>query len=144
MALSVAQMARMSRLLDEALTLDEPGRRRWLKELHPEHRDLEAALRRALRPASKDGAEAPATLPQVGFGAPAPAVATLKPGDRVGPYQLMRELGSGGMADVWLAQRADGGPERLAARSFLWTAQQRTLGASMRFRDCGPSNYREQ
>jgi len=67
--LSAAQMAQMSRLLDEALELDEPGRRRWLEALDPEHRDLEAALRRALLPDGKDGAEAPATLRQVGFSA---------------------------------------------------------------------------
>ena len=48
MALSVAQMARMSRLLDEALGLDESGRRQWLEVLAPEDQDLGAALRRAL------------------------------------------------------------------------------------------------
>jgi hypothetical protein len=48
--LSAAQMAQMSRLLDEALELDEPGRRRWLEALPPEHKDLEPALRRALVP----------------------------------------------------------------------------------------------
>ena len=29
-------------------------------------------------------------------------------GARVGPYRLKHELGAGGMADVWLAERADG------------------------------------
>jgi len=80
MVLLVAQMARMSRLLDEALGLDEAGRRQWLQALAPEEHDLEAALRRALLPDGKDGAEAPATLPPVGFGAQAPEVAAPEAG----------------------------------------------------------------
>ena len=48
MSLTTIQMARMSKLLDEALPLDEPGRRRWLEELSPADRDLALALREAL------------------------------------------------------------------------------------------------
>ena len=53
------------------------------------------------------GARAPhdARTPHGGLGA----------GDRVGPYRLLRELGSGGMAEVWLAERADGAFEREVA-----------------------------
>lgn len=38
-----------------------------------------------------------------------------RPGDRVGPYRLVRELGAGGMATVWLAERADGSLQRQVA-----------------------------
>jgi serine/threonine protein kinase/TolB-like protein/thioredoxin-like negative regulator of GroEL len=115
MGLSAVQMARMSALLDEALELDEAGRRLWLDRLGPEHRELEGALRQALLPQEGDGAGSDrlATLPKVE--AAGGRVSTLKPGERVGPYQLERALGSGGMAEVWLAQRADGAFKREVA-----------------------------
>jgi len=50
MTLSVAQMALMSRLLDEALALDAAGRRLWLERLSPEYQDLVQYLREALLP----------------------------------------------------------------------------------------------
>ena len=55
MGLSAAQLTQMSRLLDEALDLDEPGRRQWLERLAPEHRELEAALRHALLAQERPG-----------------------------------------------------------------------------------------
>ena len=39
----------------------------------------------------------------------------LVPGERVGPYELVRLLGAGGMAEVWLAKRADGAFKREVA-----------------------------
>jgi serine/threonine-protein kinase len=36
----------------------------------------------------------------------------LNAGDLVGPYELIRLLGTGGMAEVWLARRADGAFKR--------------------------------
>ena len=39
----------------------------------------------------------------------------LQPGDHIGPYELDRRLGAGGMAEVWLAQRADGAFKREVA-----------------------------
>ena len=45
-------------------------------------------------------------------GVPFAAVAS---GDEVGPYRLIRELGAGGTATVWLAERADGSLRRQVA-----------------------------
>src|SRR3984957_18371123 len=45
----------------------------------------------------------------------APAGSGLEPDARVGPYQLIRRLGAGGMAEVWLARRADGAFKREVA-----------------------------
>ena len=50
MRLSASQIALMSRLLDEALPLDDAGRRRWLETLPEEFADLLDSLRQALLP----------------------------------------------------------------------------------------------
>ena len=47
------------------------------------------------------------------------------PGDIVGPYRLLRELGKGGMGTVWLAERVDGMINRPVALKLprgSWTA----------------------
>src|SRR5579863_1642296 len=119
MGLSIPQMARMSRLLDETLPLDAAGRRAWLEALPEEHQDLAHALRDALLAGDARLAEIEklATLPELGI---ATEVGTrrasgLQIGARVGPYQLIRPLGGGGMAQVWLARRADGAFKREVA-----------------------------
>src|SRR5262245_8804714 len=45
--------------------------------------------------------------------------ATAEAGQRVGPYRLVRELGSGGMAVVWLAEREDGQFQQQVAIKFV-------------------------
>jgi eukaryotic-like serine/threonine-protein kinase len=114
--LTSAQIARMSRLLEEALSLDEAGRLEWLEALSPEYHDIAQALREALSP----GIQTPgvlATLPKIGsdgeVGSTTPS--GFEPGARVGPYELIKLLGAGGMAEVWLARRADGAFKREVA-----------------------------
>jgi hypothetical protein len=55
-------MARMSELLEEALTLDEAARRAWLTSLPLEHQDLAAALREALLPGAAQAADLKALM----------------------------------------------------------------------------------
>ncbi len=118
MALSVAQMAQMSRLLDEALSLDVADRGRWLDRVCPKHGELARALRQSLLPDTNSGAIDTDTLP---------TIRAVRPGDaptgatgpvaigRIGPYRPVRKLGAGGMAEVWLAQRVDGAFSREVA-----------------------------
>ena len=119
MALSIPQMARMSQLLDEALVLDEAGRRPWLERATQEHPDLAAALREALLPGAVQAADLKVlmSLPKLDAAdeASAPAASGLKPGARLRPYELIRRLGAGGMAEMWLARRADGAFRREVA-----------------------------
>lgn len=108
----------MSRLLDEALALDDAGRRRWLETLPAEYQDLFAPLRQALLPEfyqSPDGENLATFLESADEQAGRVEPTGLQPADRVGPYELIRLLGAGGMAEVWLAKRADGAFNREVA-----------------------------
>jgi tetratricopeptide (TPR) repeat protein len=103
----------MSRLLDEAIDLDEAGRRRWLQALPAEHADVTPALRHGLFPPEGDAAVV--ALPNLSAGSNTRAESDLQAGELIGPYRLVRALGAGGMAEVWLAQRADGAFNREVA-----------------------------
>jgi TolB-like protein/tRNA A-37 threonylcarbamoyl transferase component Bud32/Tfp pilus assembly protein PilF len=117
MRLSTEQLARLSRLLDEALDLDEAARKEWLQALPAEHADLEPALRQGLFPSEGKPDTGPtlAALEKIRTGIGARSGSGLHAGALVGPYRLMQLLGSGGMAEVWLAQRADGAFKRQVA-----------------------------
>ena len=126
----------MSQLLDEALALDEAGRRAWLERAMQENPDLAAALREALLPGAAQAAQLQAlmSLPKLDAAdeASAPAASGLKPGARVGPYELTRRLGAGGMAEVWLARRADGAFRREVALKLPMLARAQA-GLAARF-----------
>ena len=102
-------------LLDTALDLDPASHAGWLAALGPDHARLSPLLEELLRAhatgVTADFMQSPATFALAGEPAPVRRDAV----DLVGPYRLLREIGQGGMANVWLAERADGLLERQVA-----------------------------
>jgi eukaryotic-like serine/threonine-protein kinase len=109
---AAADWPELLQLLDSALQLDDTQLPAWMATLQPERRQqLQALLdqRRAIN--TRQFLAAPAPLP----GAAPQADAVAQPGQRVGPWRLLHEIGHGGMAWVWLAERADGQGQRRVA-----------------------------
>jgi serine/threonine-protein kinase len=111
--LAPAEWAALRRLLDDALALPPAARAAWLDRLDAEQAVFRPRLRALLAHAEDASVEAAlATLPKIETAqfAPlpgAPGSAGAAPEQRVGPYRLVAEIGSGGMASVWRAERDD-------------------------------------
>jgi serine/threonine protein kinase len=113
MAITASHWKRLSPLLDEALDLPPAQRAAWLAALAPENADLRESLAELLsRGRAIETDDFLTRLPP--FSA-APAGTGLSAGGQVGPYRLLRELGTGGTASVWLAELADGSIQRKVA-----------------------------
>ncbi len=116
-SLTSRQMIRLGELLDASLPMSVDERRAWLETLPAEDEPLRQTLRDALLsddPAPLAGRllARPPTLTALG---PASQEPEHRAGERLGAYELLRPLGAGGMAEVWLARRADGTFERQVA-----------------------------
>ena len=101
-------------LLDTALELDAAARAGWLRALAPEHARLMPLLDELLRPPAGSDHEfmRVSALDVIAEAGPInPPSAT----GEIGPYRLLRQIGEGGMASVWLAVRSDGLLDRQVA-----------------------------
>ncbi len=103
----------ISKLLDQALDLPREARDSWLEALPEPDSAFREQLREMLaHQAAAETADFLETLPKLTAAQDSsevpPSLAGAATDLRVGPYRLLRELGRGGMAVVWLAERADG------------------------------------
>ncbi len=119
-------------LFDEAADLQPSSRAAWVAALQarePEHAAAVQAMLEELDHSASHPEQAPSLIgvsastfdAQVNVAAAPDAIATVQADDRVGPWQLERKIGEGGMGAVWLAARRDGHFEGHAAIKFLRT-----------------------
>jgi tetratricopeptide (TPR) repeat protein len=118
---------RFSALLDQCLELAPSAREAWLNALADDDKRFRDALQALLLRSERrsgDWLDTPA-------GVDAPQVPAFVEGQRIGPWRLLRPLGSGGMGAVWLAARADGAYQREVA---LKLPHAHLLGGALRDR----------
>lgn len=128
----IQQWARISKLLDQALDLPREKRAAWIAELEPRDAELAPALRELLSNQERlqeSELVTPSGLPvqplSAHFVGGNAEPAMLLSGQVVGAYRLQKEIGRGGMANVWLAERADGTFARKVALKLPHTSYAR-------------------
>ncbi len=110
-------------LFTAAVEMEATARAAWLLALEATHPELAPIVRRMLE--SHERAERNDELETVQGLVPTPRWSSVHaPGERVGPFELLRPLGRGGMGEVWHARQADGRVERTVALKLPAVHQQ--------------------
>lgn len=117
---AVTDWQELSALYERADLLTGDALEEWLATLRePPHPLLEPLLQMLEARSEIQGNGFLDALPALAV-EPRGAAADWKSGARIGPYRLEARLGSGGMAEVWRAQRADGAFQRTVAIKLLF------------------------
>ena len=115
--LSIIEAGRLSRWLDQALELLPQERAAWLADLVREQGSIALLVGDLM--GAHDRAKTSQLLERPLAGVTDALIrsvdAEFSSGTMIGPYRLVHELGRGGMAVVWLAERADGAFTRQVA-----------------------------
>jgi eukaryotic-like serine/threonine-protein kinase len=115
-----ADWARVKSLFDAALDVPQAERERWIAEHCAGDPDTHDELRSLLAAQSGPRGDFLSRGSRVfarAFAAVAPASSAV--GATIGPYAVLREIGSGGMGRVFLARRADGQYQRSVALKLI-------------------------
>jgi eukaryotic-like serine/threonine-protein kinase len=102
----------LSPLLDQALALDGEERQIWIKAQDPEIAYRLEILLLEHSVLASDG------FLETGI-VDLPSTAATLAGQKIGAFEVVSQIGQGGMGSVWLARRSDGRFERQVALKFL-------------------------
>lgn len=121
--------AQVDALFEEALELPEDQRSQFVAQLRTRDTALGAAVEELLQLADahgpdalQPGALAPGLWHALLSSASQPAAWELTPGQRVGVWRVLHEIGRGGMGTVYLVERADGQFEQKGALKLVRSA----------------------
>jgi len=110
----------LSALYEQADALDDDALDAWLAALRAQPHPLLGQLEQMLKARSDVRHNGFLDAPPALRIEAEPVVHEWREGSRIGPYRLVRRLGSGGMAEVWLADRDDGAFQRQVAIKLLF------------------------